>query len=162
LTSKQLAALAWADEAFEAAGLDYWLFGGWAVDFYAGTVTRAHDDIDIAVWLEDLPQIAELLEENGWRHAPHKDEDGGTGYERDEVRLELTFLVRDGEDIYIPLRSGRGVWPDGAFGSDRRELSGVPARLIALDALMRGKASARDDPDDAAKDRTDFEVLSRL
>jgi hypothetical protein len=27
----------------------YWLFGGWAVDFHAGRVTRDHADIDLAV-----------------------------------------------------------------------------------------------------------------
>jgi hypothetical protein len=27
---------------------DHWLFGGWAVDFYVGKVTRPHGDIDLA------------------------------------------------------------------------------------------------------------------
>ena len=162
MTSRQLQALASVDEAFEAEGLDYWLFGGWAVDFYVGRITRAHDDVDIAIWYEDLPRIVELLEHDGWRHAPRENEDGGTGYERDAVRLELTFLVRDGRSVFIPLRSGRGVWPDGAFGDDRRELQGVGARLIALDALARGKSSPRDDPEDAAKDHADYGVLSGL
>ena len=52
------------------AGIAYWLFGGWAVDFHAGRITRPHDDIDIAVWLEDVPRIAELLTNAGWIHAP--------------------------------------------------------------------------------------------
>ena len=30
------------------------LRGGWAVDLHAGAVTREHDDIDIAVWLDDV------------------------------------------------------------------------------------------------------------
>ena len=105
---RQLAALAAVDALFETRGLAYWLFGGWAVDFYAGSITRPHSDVDIAVWLDDLPRIAALLEEDGWRHAPEPDEDGGTGYERAGVRLELTFLVRgDGGRVVTPLRDLR-------------------------------------------------------
>lgn len=144
----------------EEARIEYWLFGGWAVDFYAGSVTRPHDDVDIAVWLADVPRIAELLEGDGWRHAPDEDEDGGTGYERDEVRLELTYLVREGDAVFTPLRDGRGTWSEEALGTDVGELRGVRARLVALEPLRRGKSQPRDDPADAAKDRADFERLS--
>jgi hypothetical protein len=139
------------------------LFGGWAVDFYVGSVTRSHDDLDIAVWLADVPRIAEILQDDGWRHAPDEDEDGGTGYEREAVRLELTYLVRDADGgIFTPLRRGRAPWSPEALSSDVGELDGVRARLVALGPLTRGKSRARDDPDDAAKDVADFRRLSRL
>jgi hypothetical protein len=163
LTSQQLSALARVSDQLEEAGIPCWLFGGWAVDFYAGSVTRAHDDLDLAVWLVDLPRIAELLQNDGWRHAPLHDEDGGTGYERGAVRLELTYLVRDGDGrIFTPLRDGRAPWSEEALANDVRELRGVRSRLVALAALMRGKSSPRDDPEEAAKDRADFRQLSRL
>jgi len=38
----------------------------------------------------------------------------------------------------------------------------VRARVIPLTLLRAGKSSPRDDLDDAAKDRADFEALSRL
>ena len=95
------------------AGIAYWLFGGWAVDFHAGAVTRPHDDVDIAVWLEDVPRIAELLTDAGWIHAPEPDEDGGTGFEQVDVRLELTYLVRrDDGSIVTPLRDFEARWPE--------------------------------------------------
>ena len=151
--SIQLTALAAVDALFERAGLEYWLFGGWAVDFHAGSVTRPHGDVDIAVWLEDLPRISALFEEDGWRHAPEPDEDGGTGYEREGVRLELTYLVR-GEDgrVLTRLRELETPWPEGAFAAETRELRGVRARVIGVGALARGKSSPRDDPDEGAKD----------
>jgi hypothetical protein len=144
----QLAALARVDELFRQEGIDYWLFGGWAVDFYAGAVTRPHDDVDIAVALKDHERIAALLCSDGWAHAPEPDEQGGTGYEREDVRLELTFI----EQV---------LFPADAFGDDRRALRGVGARLMTLAALERGKSSARDDPDDAAKDRADAATLEK-
>ncbi len=159
----QLSAIALTHELFTRSGIDYWLFGGWAVDFHAGSITRSHDDIDIAVWLDDHDRIARLLVSEGWKHAPEADEDGGTGYERDAVRLELTLLVPgDGGEVSIPLRAGRVLWSDEPMSAELAELSGVRARVLGLAALKRGKAQFRDDPVEAAKDRTDFATLSRL
>ena len=130
------------------------------MEFYVGSVTRAHDDVDIAVWLHDLPRIAELLDADGWRHALDPEDDGGTGYEHGPVRLELTFLVRDGEAIFTPLRDRRARWSGEAIGDDWGELNGVPARLVARASLISGKSRPRDEPAEAAKDRPDFELLS--
>jgi Aminoglycoside-2''-adenylyltransferase len=163
LASQQLSALARVSHLLGEAGIAYWLFGGWAVDFYAGSVTRAHDDLDVAIWLDDLPRIAVLLEADGWHHAPEEDEDGGTGYEQGAVRLELTYLVRDDDGrIYTPMRHGQAAWSEEALADDVGELNGVRARLIALAPLMRGKSSPRDDPEEAARDLADFRELSQL
>jgi hypothetical protein len=163
LASQQLNALARVDALLEGAGIAYWLFGGWAVDFHAGSITRSHDDVDIAVWMEDLPGISRVLEAGGWRHAPSEDDDGGTGYELAVVRLELTYLVRDDDGaIFTPLRHGRALWSEDAFAGDVRELRGVRARVVALAPLVSGKSSPRDDPQDAAKDRADSTILSKL
>jgi hypothetical protein len=159
----QLAALGRVAARLEAASIDYWLFGGWAVDFYVGAITRAHDDVDLAVWLADAARLAALFADDGWEHAPLPDEDGGTGYERGGVRLELTFLVR-GEDgaVSTPFEAGAARWAPGTFVNDVRELRGVSARVVALEALARGKAYARDDVEDAAKDRADFASLAAV
>jgi ribosomal protein S18 acetylase RimI-like enzyme len=163
LGSRQLHALSQVDELLDAARIDYWLFGGWAVDFYAGSITRAHDDVDIAVWLEDVPAISQILAAAGWRHAPSEDDDGGTGYERGAVRLELTYLVRDGDGrIFTPFRHGRAAWSEEAFANDVRELLGVRSRVMGLATLAGGKSAPRDGPEEAAKDRADFDVLSRM
>src|SRR3979411_159303 len=90
---QQLAALAQTHELLTRGGIDYWLFGGWAVDFHVGSITRSHDDIDVAVWLDDDERIGSILEAEGWKHDPDTYEDGGTGYERAAVRLEFTFVV---------------------------------------------------------------------
>ena len=160
---QQLQALRDVAELFERDGFDYWLFGGWAVDFHVGEVTRAHDDVDLAVWLADAEALGSLLEGRGWRHEPYPDEDGGTGYELGPVRVELTYLRNDDDGrIFIPLRARDALWSGAPHGTDMRELLGVRARVIPLDLLRAGKSSPRDDPDDAAKDRADFEALSRL
>jgi Aminoglycoside-2''-adenylyltransferase len=159
----QLVALARVHELLEKQGIEYWLFGGWAVDFHAGRVTRPHDDLDVAVWLKDHSRIAALLAADGWKHAPEDGEDGYTGYERGPVRLELAFLARDElERVYTPLREGRSAWPDGSFEDDAAELRGVHARVISLRALKADKSETHNDPLVAAKDRADLATLSRF
>ena len=159
--SDQLAALAELDHMLQSHGVAYWLFGGWAVDFHAGRVTRAHGDLDIAVWYDDRGRLAELLERQGWAHSPRADEDGYTGYERGTVGLEVAFLARDDRGrVYTPLREGRGEWPNETFGDDFAELLGVRARVIRLGALVADKSVVREDPATAAKDRADLLSLA--
>ena len=159
----QLGGLDRALRLFAGEGIESWLFGGWAVDFHVGAVTRAHADLDLAVWAADLDRIAAALAGDDWAHAPEEGEDGYTGYEREGVRLELAFLVRLAEgQIATPIRDGFAFWPADAFGDERRELSGVRARLIGLRALCEEKSIPHDDPQVAAKDRVDLAALERV
>jgi hypothetical protein len=162
LAAEQLAALAQVGKLLDQAGFGYRLFGGWAVDFYVGEVTRRHDDIDLAVSLEEAPAIGSLLETDGWQHKANADEDGGTRYERGRVRLELTFLVDDSGSVFIPLRNGRVLWSLEPLGNDTPDLGGVRTRVVGLALLKQGKSSVREDPEEAAKDRADFLALSRI
>jgi len=160
---QQLAAVSEVAALLDRGGFDYWLLGGWAVDFHVGTVTREHDDIDLAVWLHDAEAVESLLQQQAWLHKPHPGEEGGTGYERGPVRVELTFLASDDTGrFFIPLRDRRAVWSEEPLGREVRQLLGVRARVIPLSLLRAGKSSPRHDHDDAAKDRADFQTLSRL
>ena len=155
--SDQLAALAELHHLFQSHDLTYWLFGGWAVDFHAGRVTRAHGDIDIAVWYDDRTRLAALLERQGWVHSLQIGEDGYTSYERGGIGLEVAFLARDDQGlVYTPLRDGRSEWPNETFGDDVVELMGVQARVIGFRALVADKSVIRQDPQTAAKDRADL------
>ena len=152
----QLEAIESLDDIFERNGIDYWLFGGWAVDFHAGRMTRDHADIDVAIWRTDAVIAARWLVRHGWAHAPGAEQDGYTTYTRDDVQVDLAFLAR-GEDgtVYTPLKSGRGVWPPGSFGSDVRRLAGRRARVVTVASLIADKSQLRDDPISATKDAAD-------
>ncbi len=161
--ARQLQTIVWLHQHFLERDIDYWLFGGWAVDFYAGRVTRAHDDVDVAVWQADLDRIRVLLEAQGWVHAPDLGEDGYIGYERRGIRLELAFLVcDDAGTLYTPLAQGRGDWPSGSFGDAQAQVEGVSARVVGLASLIEDKAGPRDDAAVRAKDRADVAVLTSL
>ena len=55
---QQLHALGEVTALLESNALDYWLFGGWAVDFHVGRITREHADVDLAVWREHEDRVA--------------------------------------------------------------------------------------------------------
>jgi len=162
-SQQQLACLADVTALLHDRGIDCWLFGGWAVDFHVGAVTRRHSDIDLAVWANDAEALQSALTSRGWVHAPGPDEDGGTGYELRGVRLELTYLAsgEDGE-VFVALRDRDVPWSESPLGDDPLELDGVRARVVSIDLLKRGKATPRDDPEEAEIDRADFAALSRL
>jgi hypothetical protein len=156
----QLAAIRRLDAMFERDGIDYWIFGGWAVDFHAGRVTREHADIDVAIWLADLDAVQALLISDGWVHTPAPEHDGYTTYARDGLHVDLAFLARDRHDtVYTPLRSGRGDWPPDCFGPDVRELAGTRAHVVSLSSLIADKTQRREDLVTQTKDALDVAVL---
>jgi hypothetical protein len=163
-TGAQLETIGWLHTLLGEQGIDYWLFGGWAVDFHAGRVTRDHEDVDLAVWQSDFDLISGLLEAHGWAHAPEPGEDGYTGYEREGVRVELAFLACDEAGaVYTPLTDGgRGNWPVGSFGDAIGEVNGVQARVVGLASLIEDKSGRRHDPAVTAKDQADVATLTSL
>lgn len=158
--AEQLAAIESLAGALGAAGLDYWLFGGWAVDFWVGRVTRDHDDIDAAAWRRDYEKIRAALLAAGWRHTPLEDDVVGTRYSWRSSELEFTFVEdRDGT-VVVPFPEHEVVWAAEPFGDDERSLLGVRARVIPLELLRDGKQRARGAPAEAAKDVADHAALT--
>jgi hypothetical protein len=159
-TSDQLAALAELDRLLADHGVPYWLFGGWAVDFHAGRVTREHGDIDIAVWSDDRSRLVALLPDLGWKHRPQAGEDGYTCYMRNGIRLEIAFLARDESGrVYTPLQDGRGEWPAKSFADEVLHLRGVRAHVVSRESLIADKSTVRADAETTAKDRDDVAIL---
>jgi hypothetical protein len=160
---EQMEAIACLDLALAAPGIDYWLFGGWAVDFWVGRVTREHDDIDAAAWRRDYDGISTALLAAGWRHTPVENELVGTRYTWQSVEVEFTFVeARDDGAVVIPIPEHPIVWSAEPLGHQRRELGDVGARVIPLDLLRSGKQAAREASADAAKDRADAAALSAV
>ncbi len=160
---QQLAAITSLNHALDDRGIDYWLFGGWAVDFWVGSVTREHDDIDVAAWRSDHDPIKDALLAAGWRHTPAANEIVGTRYELGGVQAEFTFVVHDANGrVLIPFDQPL-VWSTEPFGLDRRELLGVSCRTIPFALLKAGKKEfAAEGRPQAAKDRADFDALTKL
>jgi hypothetical protein len=159
--SEQIQAIGSLDAALGSARIEYWLFGGWAVDFWVGRVTREHDDIDAAAWRRDYEAIKQALVDVGWRHTPVGNEVVGTRYTWGSAEVEFTFIeARDDGAVVIPTPEHEIVWTTEPFGEERGVLNGVGARTIPLELLRSGKQMTREAPDEAAKDRADVQALA--
>jgi hypothetical protein len=158
---KQLEAIDSVATTLDRHGIDYWLFGGWAVDFWVGSITRPHDDIDIAAWRVDYDAIKAALLEAGWRHTPMPDEVVGTRYQWDAaVQVEFTFVVADETGaVVVPLPEQAVRWSPRPLGDTRRALNGVVARTLPLPLLKAGKERAREGAHEGEKDRADHAAL---
>jgi hypothetical protein len=161
---RQLAAIGQMDDVLGRLGIPYWLFGGWAVDFHAGRVTRDHADIDMAVWVSDLDRTKQALGQQDWGVTLDSLEGGYLELRNGSLRLDLTYLELDAStgEVYTPLPEGRGTWARGTFGDDVGQLGGVRARVVSLDSLISDKSEVRADPVTTMKDGADVAVLTSL
>src|SRR4051794_700622 len=57
-------------DAFDRAGVQGWLAGGWGVDALVGHQTRPHTDLDLVIRSEDLERILAVLHGRGYRRGP--------------------------------------------------------------------------------------------
>ncbi len=107
-----------------AASIEFWLRGGWGMDFFLGRVTRAHHDIDVFVWSKDAITLMERLTQAGFKEmggAPPEAQRNVMRY-GEELQIVLLDSNQRGE---IATAGGpwAGVpWPDGM-------LVGPPAQL---------------------------------
>jgi hypothetical protein len=45
----------------DAAGVEWWVDGGWGVDALLGGETRLHDDLDVVVRREEIERLSSLF-----------------------------------------------------------------------------------------------------
>ena len=159
---EQLEAIASLGRALDGAGIEHWLFGGWAVDFWVGAVTRPHDDIDVAAWRADHDAIGAALLGSGWRHTPVADEVVGTRYSLGAAQVEFTFFVKDENRwVVVPVPDSPILVSPEPLGSAVREFQGVAARTFPLSLLRSGKETPREGAA-GDKDRADREALAHV
>ncbi len=98
-------------DALAAEGVDVWLDGGWGVDALVGNVTRAHSDLDLAVWRADLGLVCGVLVTLGFVLTD------------DELPARAVYRRPDGTTVdlhpLVPGSDGAGLQElqDGSFGT---------------------------------------------
>lgn len=132
-------------ELLDAAEIKVWLWGGWAVDFLVGRVTRRHRDIDFLVDETVSPRVGACLAPHGYHRR--------IGVLEDERGLWPVFRRRRRDISFAPIRrepSGAIVtpgrfhdqpWVPGAFAASRQMLEGVSAFVVSAEALLQAKTS---------------------
>jgi lincosamide nucleotidyltransferase A/C/D/E len=121
----------------EAAGVQAWLDGGWAVDALLGAQTRPHDDLDLVVRVVDVADLERTLGELGY----------SVGYGGAPFSIELVddrghqvdvhpFATSpSGDGYYRRADGGAWIYPAAGFGGTGNIL-GREVRCLTPDVVL--------------------------
>lgn len=75
--------------------IEFWLRGGWAIDFLLGKITRFHEDIDIMTWIQNRDRLEEVLSKAGYKQLPVKEPFCGrqSDFSKNEVDVQIGYLT---------------------------------------------------------------------
>ena len=127
-------------DGLASANVQWWLFGGWAVDFHLGRVTRDHGDIEFYFWRNDAEALATALRRIGFVpvEIPYADE--ALEFLKDGQKICPVMLMRREDDaIVVP---GRWLhWPflDGVFSGVIASIEDVQAPVMTIESLLDGR-----------------------
>lgn len=142
LVRAQLSAITEVLNAANELGIEVWLRGGWAMDFYLGQITREHEDVDWFVWENDLPTMSALLTSRGWVELAIHPLDQQRDLLRDEVELGFAPLARtEGGGVVVGGGPYRGEpWPEDMISDAvTGNLEGIRCPLISPTAQIEIK-----------------------
>jgi hypothetical protein len=151
-------------ELMNEAGIDFWLSGGWAVDFHLGRVTRPHSDIDFIVKLNDKSRLWDLLDEEG-AALIRSDEAGSVeSFELDNREIEITYVAEDGKGRYFTPGYESWPYPDGSFPEKTLTLAGITVRAVSTAGLLDMKEGWEENLGEKPRphDLADIEALRDL
>jgi GrpB-like predicted nucleotidyltransferase (UPF0157 family) len=115
----------------DAAGVEWWIDGGWGVDALLGYQTRPHDDLDFAVRAEDIARLPRIFRE--FRHV-QEDQLPAAYVLRDQGGRQLDFhpLEFDARgNGWQPQPDGGGsLWPREALDA-RGQIGGREVRCTS-------------------------------
>jgi hypothetical protein len=148
----QLSLIAELATLLRAAGIPHWLFGGWAVDFLVGEITRPHHDVDLMIWRRDVPAFRQLLERHGYTggESPSGPELDARFRKQDQL-IEVMFL-REAED-------GGACWdhwrlPADALAARRGRIADITCPVVSPRLLLDCKeACLRQESELAERDK---------
>lgn len=159
-TIRAFDAMCLATQVLENAGVDYLMAGGWAVDAYHGSITRDHEDGDMAIRLVDKDKVAEFLKSVGFNIKGLKQAgvvgSGNFPYkfiaEKNGVNIDVGLIDRETSSGKLFLAGfpehsfSQEMW----FGERKKIIWGdrvLDARAASLDLLLWAKSRSRRDRD---------------
>jgi hypothetical protein len=162
----QLQVIGEVTSLLQAAALPHWLFGGWAIDFQLGEITRAHDDVEFLVWEHDVPHMTTLLVQHEYEKYTGGIVDEMAIFFKHAQKLELDFLTHNAHgQVVVAGRWSDWWWTEGALDAPPSTLAGITCPVISAEGLLAVKQGYAAHPAGAPlreKDITDIQQLLKL
>jgi hypothetical protein len=124
-----------------ALGIEVWLRGGWATDFFLGRMTRPHRDVDWFAWSSDGNRIATELTSRGYELLPEPAHDRQLDFVRDGLDLSFALIARD-ETGRVIVAGGPWAgqrWPDGMLDWPAGRIGDLRCPIISPSAQIEIK-----------------------
>ncbi|GIE78619.1 hypothetical protein Aph02nite_45690 [Actinoplanes philippinensis] len=114
-------------------GLEVWLRGGWAMDFFLGRVTRPHLDVDWFVWAPDAGRLSAALTSRGYELLPEPPHDRQLDFARGGLDLSFALITRDSAgDVTVAGGPWAGQrWPGGMLDWPAGRIGAVRCPIIS-------------------------------
>ncbi len=118
---------------FNGKRINYWLFGGYALDLAVGRITREHSNIDLLIKKEDVGKAISTLEDEGFIIEYNAN---SVKARRGEEIIRL-IIISEGEKNYvIPVLNYKVIIPKEFFNKKAKllgeEFRRLPNELLYL------------------------------
>ncbi|MDX8365544.1 nucleotidyltransferase domain-containing protein [Cytobacillus sp. IB215665] len=140
-TESQLTVLSDISSISETLKIEFWLRGGWAIDFLLGKVTRPHDDIDIVTWIHDRERLENELKKAGYEQTPVRQEfrNRQSDFKKDSVEVTFSYITHSENRKLIMNELPEWVWRADSLSSQRFMLHGISAKVLNPRQLLEEK-----------------------
>ena len=140
-TDLQLKVLDEISKISETNGIEYWLRGGWAIDFLLGKVTRLHDDIDLITWIQYRAQLEEELIKAGYEKVPVKEEfrDRQSDFPKGIVDVTFVYIFRSDDGKLMLNGLPEWVWRSDSLLPNKYSLNQISTRALHPKQLLEEK-----------------------
>jgi lincosamide nucleotidyltransferase A/C/D/E len=124
-------------QLLEAAGIEVWLDGGWAVDALLGMQTRPHKDVDIILRVADLPRLRNILGDRGFETRQGGTESNFVLADHSGLEVDVHAIVfdRDGNGVYRMENGSDWIFPASGF-SGRGVIGEIGVRCLSAETQV--------------------------
>ena len=119
------------------AQIDYWLRGGWALDFLQGEITRSHSDIDLAVWKRDASRLRVCLSTAGYKF--ERDIGVQIDFTKAGQELSVVFIAVDAAGRVFTPDVADWIWHETALDHPPCQLNGLSCCILSPQHLLAEK-----------------------
>jgi hypothetical protein len=147
---------------FTQSNIDFWLRGGWALDFLLGEVTREHSDIDLVTWKKHAAIVKQLLSDNGYTF--QRDIGAQMDFTKSDQDISVVYIGINPAGQISPPDIPDWIWLDGVLDYPPQHLNGLRCCVLSPQQLLDNKLSyqsAKGTPL-RAKDELSIEQLRKL
>lgn len=136
-TQEQLDILRELNRIFTRIEGQFWLRGGWAIDFLLGEITRPHEDLDLVTWIDQREALEKSLLDAGYERFPVSGRQ--TDFKKGNVDIQFLYLTHSEDGQLIPNGLPEWVWRPDALQSERHHLGGMEIRVLSPEQLLEEK-----------------------